>query len=119
MKYEMKLQNGPFEKIKDGTKIYELRLKDEKRSKIKKDDFIEFTNRLTNEKLLVKVLNVFNYNNFKDLYEAYDKTLLGYKENEKADYKDMEQYYSKEEQNKYGVVAIQISKVNKSWENNE
>lgn len=115
MKFEMKLQNEPFEKIKNGTKIYELRLKDEKRSKIKKDDFIEFTNILTNEKLLVKVIDIFSFNNFKDLYEVYDKTLLGYEQNEKADYKDMEEYYSKEEQEKYGVVAIEIKKL----ENNE
>ncbi len=115
MKIEMKLQNEPFEKIKNGTKIYELRLKDEKRSKIKKDDFIEFTNILTNEKLLVKVIDIFSFNNFKDLYEVYDKTLLGYEQNEKADYKDMEEYYSKEEQEKYGVVAIEIKKL----ENNE
>ena len=115
MKIEMKLQNEPFEKIKNGTKIYELRLKDEKRSKIKKDDFIEFTNILTNEKLLVKVIDIFSFNNFKDLYEVYDKILLGYEQNEKADYKDMEEYYSKEEQEKYGVVAIEIKKL----ENNE
>ena len=115
MKIEMKLQNEPFEKIKNVTKIYELRLKDEKRSKIKKDDFIEFTNILTNEKLLVKVVDIFSFNNFKDLYEVYDKTLLGYEQNEKADYKDMEKYYSKEEQEKYGVVAIEIKKL----ENNE
>ena len=33
---------------------------------------------------------------------------MGYKEDEKADPKDMEQYYSSEEQSKYGVVGIEM-----------
>ena len=36
---------------------------------------------------------------------------MGYKEQDIADPKDMEQYYSKEEQKKYGVVAIKIKKL--------
>jgi len=33
----MKLQESPFERIKDGTKTIELRLYDEKRRKVKND----------------------------------------------------------------------------------
>ena len=33
---------------------------------------------------------------------------LGYNYNQEASYKDMEKYYSKEEQNKYGVLGIEI-----------
>ena len=36
---------------------------------------------------------------------------MGYKENDVADPKDMEKYYSKEEQEKYGVLGIEIKKV--------
>ena len=36
---------------------------------------------------------------------------MGYSEDEDADPKDMEQYYSKEEQDKYGVVGIEIKLV--------
>lgn len=46
----MKLNNSPFNKIKNGSKTIELRLNDEKRSKLKVNDFIEFTNVETNEK---------------------------------------------------------------------
>lgn len=35
MKHEMKLNNGPFERIKNGTKTTELRLNDEKRQLLK------------------------------------------------------------------------------------
>ena len=36
---------------------------------------------------------------------------MGYNENEIANPKDMEQYYSKEEQDKYGVLGIEIKVV--------
>ena len=51
MKHEMKLNNGPFERIKNGTKTIELRLNDEKRQLLKIKDLIEFTNRTNNEKM--------------------------------------------------------------------
>lgn len=35
MKHEIKLNNGPFELIKNGTKTIELRLNDEKRQLLK------------------------------------------------------------------------------------
>ena len=56
MKYEMKLNNGPFKKIKDGTKTIELRLNDEKRQLLKEKDLIEFTNRETLEQMLVEII---------------------------------------------------------------
>lgn len=42
------------------------------------------------------------------MYKHFDKILLGYDESELADAKDMEEYYSKEEQEKYGVLGIEI-----------
>ena len=108
MMHELRLNNGPFEKIKDGTKIIEMRLYDEKRKLINKGDIIEFTNRTTGEKLKVEVVKLHLYNNFKELYENFDNISLGYKASEIKDYKDMEEYYSKEEQCKYGVVGIEI-----------
>jgi len=53
MNHEMKLNNGPFERIKNGTKTIELRLNDENRQLLKIKDLIEFTNRTNNEKKLV------------------------------------------------------------------
>jgi ASC-1-like (ASCH) protein len=108
MKHEMKLDSKYFDKIKDGTKTIELRLYDEKRSKIKENDIIEFTNRDTNKKLCVQVLKLYRFKNFKELYECFNKTSIGYNEDEIANPEDMNQFYSKEEQDKYGVVAIEI-----------
>ena len=111
MKHEMKLNNGPFKNIKNGTKTIELRLNDEKRQLLKIKDLIEFTNRETLEQLLVEIENLYHYPSFEELYKHFDKVAMGYKEDEKADPKDMEEYYSKEEQEKYGVLGIEIKKV--------
>lgn len=111
MKHEMRLHDDPFNKIKQGTKKIEIRLNDEKRKSINTGDTIEFTNRKTSEKMLVKVNGLFKYSNFEELYKNWDKVILGYDEDDIADPKDMEEYYSKEEQEKYGVLAIKIEKV--------
>ncbi len=106
--HEMRLYNKPFESIKNGNKTIEIRLYDEKRKKIKIGDIIEFTNLDTNEKIKVKVLNLHVFNNFKELFDGFDKKLLGYDSNEKASYLDMLNYYSEEEQKQYGAVGIEI-----------
>ena len=82
MKHEMRLNSEPYNCIKSGTKTIELRLNDDKRKKIKKDDIVEFTNRDTNEKKLVIVEDLFRYPSFEELYKHFDKVSLGYKENE-------------------------------------
>ena len=111
MKHEMKLNNGPFKNIKNGTKTIELRLNDEKRQLLKIKDLIEFTNRETLEQLLVEIENLYHYPSFEELYKHFDKVAMGYKEDEEANPKDMEEYYSREEQEKYGVLGIEIKKV--------
>ena len=59
-------------------------------------------------KLLTKVIAMHIYSCFDDLYRDYDKVSLGYSKDEDANPIDMEKYYSKEEQEKYGVVGIEI-----------
>lgn len=108
MKHKMRLNNDPFNSIKNGFKTIELRLYDEKRRLVKVGDIIEFTNITTNEKLNAKVVNIYKFNNFKELYENFDKVSLGYKIDEEASPSDMYKYYSKEEQDNYGVVGIEI-----------
>lgn len=111
MKHEMKLNNGPYVNIKNGTKTIELRLNDDKRQLLKIKDLIEFTNRETLEQMLVEIQNLYHYPSFDELYKHFDKVSMGYKENDVADPKDMEKYYSKEEQEKYGVLGIEINKI--------
>lgn len=108
MKHEMNLNNEPFMSIKSGTKTIELRLNDEKRQKLNVNDIIEFTNKDTLDKICAVVKKLHYYSSFEELYEHFDKISLGYKESEEANHKDMEKYYSLEEQKKYGVVGIEI-----------
>lgn len=110
MKHNMNLNNRPFKSIKEGTKTIELRLNDEKRSLLKVGDEIEFTNRDTNEKLSVDIINLHKYPSFEELYKHFDKVEMGYNKDDIAESKDMEAYYSKEEQEKYGVLGIEIRK---------
>ncbi len=108
MKYNMKLNNVPFNHIKDGTKTIEMRLNDEKRQLLKEKDLIEFTNRTTLETILVEIVKLHKYSNFDELYKHFDKVSLGYDQDDIANPKDMERYYPKEEQEKYGVIGIEI-----------
>lgn len=104
----MRLHKEPFENIKSGTKTIELRLNDDKRRLIKVGDVIQFTNRVTNEKVNTKVVSLHRYGSFDELYKHFDKVSMGYDKDEVADPCDMELYYSKEDQKKYGVVGIEI-----------
>lgn len=108
MKHAMKLWEAPFQSIKTGLKRVEMRLFDEKRAQIKVGDQIEFTNTDTGETLLCNVKGLYRYENFEKLYENHDKIAIGYQENEIADPRDMLAYYSQEQIDRYGVVAIEI-----------
>jgi len=107
----MNLWDDSFRAIRDGKKTVEMRLFDEKRSLIGVGDLIEFTNTTTEEKLLCKVVNMYRYSDFRELYEHHDKISIGYNEDEKADPDDMLMYYQKEDITKYGVVGIEIAVV--------
>lgn len=111
--HEMKLNYEPFELIKNGLKTIDLRLNDEKRKLIKVGDIIKFTNITTNEQLEIKVIVLHKYDSFKELYRSLDKIAMGYRQDEVANYKDMELYYSQEEQKQYGVVGIELTLLKK------
>lgn len=108
MIHNLHLKDKPFNLIKNGTKTIELRLYDEKRSLIKVGDIINFENEITKEIISVRVVNLHKYASFKELYKHFNKESLGYKNDECACYHDMEQYYTQEQQDKYGVVGIEI-----------
>ena len=113
MIYEMKLNKEPFDAIKKGLKRVEMRLWDEKRRGILTGDQILFTQRESNCTVLARVVGLKKFNSFEELYAAYDKCVLGYEENEAAQPSDMSRYYSKEEIEKYGTLAIEIEVINK------
>ena len=111
MTHSMQLQPSPFEMIKDGTKTIELRLFDEKRRKIQIGDTISFTNTETREVLSVKVLELFVFDSFETLYSRLPLLDCGYTKEDvdTASPDDMNAYYPREMQQKYGVVGIRVA----------
>ncbi|MBE5864737.1 MAG: ASCH domain-containing protein [Lachnospiraceae bacterium] len=112
MEHVMKLKPNPFSRIKSGQKTIELRLYDEKRQLISVRDVIRFVNTKDETDVLVtevKALHVFK--SFDELYEYLPLLQCGYTEEnvDRALPGDMEKYYSKEEQELYGVVGIEIA----------
>ena len=73
---------------------------------------IKFTNNETKEEVNTLVVDLHKYSDFSGLYNKFDKTRLGYLENEIAKPEDMEEYYSKENIQKYGVLGIEVRKLN-------
>jgi ASC-1-like (ASCH) protein len=112
MEHIMNLQPEPMKMIRNGRKTIELRLYDEKRQRISNGDTIKFTNtENSNDILHVVVRDMYFFDSFRELYRNLPLLECGYtKDNIKsANERDMEQYYSKERQAKYGVVGIKIS----------
>ena len=110
--HTMKLQPAPFEKIRAGRKTIELRLYDEKRQRIAIGDTICFVNTENgSESLTATVKDLYIFDSFETLYNTLPLTECGYTEEELtgASHQDMELYYSKEEQSRYGVVGIKIA----------
>ena len=106
------LTPAPMQEIRTGNKTIELRLNDEKRKQISVGDTIKFINTEdSNDTLRVKVVDLFLFSSFAELYDNLPLLNCGYNEDNinTASPDDMEMYYSREKQNKYGVVGIEIS----------
>ena len=108
--HNMKLHDSPFKMIKSGQKTIELRLYDEKRQQIKEGDSILFTNTSTGEKMRATVRKLHRFDSFAELYKTLPLLQCGYtaEDVDAAHPSDMEQYYSAEEQKKFGVVGIEL-----------
>ena len=102
------LQKLYFDKVSSGEKVYELRLNDEKRQGISVGDDIVFSlepGRFVHTRK--KVLNKLIFKDFSEACEKLDTKKVGFesKNEMKIVYNTI---YSKEEQQKYGVVAFEL-----------
>ena len=113
MHHEMSLRPGPFSKIADGTKRYELRLHDEKRRLISVGDTITFTCTEDERTVHVRVVALHPFAGFAELYAALPLTECGYTQENvaAASPKDMEKYYPPLRQGQYGVLAIEMERI--------
>ncbi|MBQ9704558.1 MAG: ASCH domain-containing protein [Clostridia bacterium] len=111
MIHKMRLNEAPFHKIKSGEKTIELRLYDEKRQKMAEGDEIEFINRLDPEETVkCRIVKMHVFDSFDSLYKSLPLLKCGYTEEDVqyASANDMNEYYSIPEQEKYGVVGIEL-----------
>lgn len=110
MIHEMKLQPKYFNFILNGTKRIEIRLNDEKRQTIKLGDKIKFLKEpdLT-EFFEARVVGLLRYNSFEEMFKDYDISSLSDKSMTKKELISvLEQFYTKDKQEKYGVLGIRI-----------
>ena len=110
MTHEMKLQPEYYNFILNGTKRIEIRLYDEKRQSIKLGDTIKFLKEPElSESFNAKVIGLLRYNSFKDMFKDFDISILSDKSMTKEELiKVLEQFYTKEKQEQYGVLGIRI-----------
>ena len=110
MEHEMKLQPEYYNFIVNGTKRIEIRLYDEKRQQIKIGDIIEFLKEPElNESFNAKVVGLLRYNSFEEMFKDFDISILSDDSMTKDELISvLEQFYTKEKQEKYGVLGIRI-----------
>lgn len=108
--FEIHLDEDIFEVVKNGTKRVEVRLNDEKRRKMKIGDKLIFLKRpLEEEKITTKIIGLKTFNYFEELVDNYKMKELFLDTYTKEDFiKLLERFYSKEEQEKNGVLAIEF-----------
>lgn len=110
MEHEMKLQPEYYNFILNGTKRIEIRLFDEKRQQIKLGDKIKFLKEPDlNESFNAKVIALLRYESFDEMFKDFDISILADNSMTKEELINvLEQFYTKEKQNQYGVLGIKI-----------
>lgn len=106
------LDEDVFEVVEEGIKNVEVRINDEKRKKLHVGDKLIFLKRpLEKEKIVSEVIGLDYYDSFAELVKHYDMERLYLGNYTKEEFlKLLERFYSMEEQEKYGVVAILFRK---------
>lgn len=104
----MKLQAYSFEKIREGQKIIEVRLFDEKRREMGLGDTIEFRKEPEQVEVVQKtVIGLFRYPTFRDLVADFPAQAFGFETHESL-IEAIYSFYSREQEQQYGVLGIRL-----------
>jgi ASC-1-like (ASCH) protein len=106
MKHHMRLVDFAFKAIKNKEKDIEIRLNDPKRQLIKIGDAIEFEHLDTHEAIECEVINRYEVDSIMDLIKMFGCERLGLDKDVAPNI--MDNFYTKEEQEKYKVLGIEI-----------
>ena len=106
--HNMKVQTKYYQLLKSGKKNIELRLFDEKRQLIQVNDIIQFSD-LSNpeDTFTARVIALHRAPDFKVLINSIHPQQAGFDSPDEL-IQIMEQFYSPEMQQQYGVVGIEI-----------
>lgn len=107
------LDSDIFDIVLNGTKTVECRLNDEKRRNLKIGDKLIFLKRPDDiEKIETVIEDLKYYNNFDEMIKDYNMEEIYLKDCTKEEFLNLiKRFYSDEEINKYGVVAIRFKKL--------
>ena len=112
MEMKFHLHSDIFDIVKNGKKDIEVRINDEKRKKLSIGDTLIFLRRpYEDEEIRAKVVGLEYYDYFDELVNHYDMERIyldGYSKEEYLN--EMKRFYTREEQDENGVVAIIFSK---------
>ena len=109
--HKLNVKEKYYNMLKQGTKVIELRLFDDKRKKINIGDVIEFSNNSNIEDtFLAQVVKLHRADNFEVLCHKIDCHNAGFDTNQEL-MKVLEEFYSLERQKELGVVGIEIKKI--------
>ena len=111
--HSMSLIQNAFDKIKEGTKRVEMRILDEKRSKLSVGDIINFSCvQNPEEHFPVRVTGLHRYSSFSELACDFKPSDLGYSLSHIEDLPyDMEMFYGEDKIRRCGALAIRVSHI--------
>jgi ASC-1-like (ASCH) protein len=109
MQHQMKLATELYNKIASGDKVIESRLFDNKRQQITIGDEIIFTeNDKPENTVTTTVKGLLRYQTFAELFADNDPVLFGAGSRDFL-LKQIKQFYSDEDEQKYGVVGFRLA----------
>ncbi len=107
--HKMTVKTKYYNLLKSGQKTVELRLFDEKRQQIKEGDTIVFSNTADiTDTFQAKVIKLHHADSFKSLLQKIRPQQAGFETEEKL-LTAVEEFYTPDAQQKYGVVGIEIT----------
>lgn len=106
--HRIKIESKEFDSIANEKQSIYSSVNFDKYKDIKINDYIEFKNKKNHKTVIVKVKKINLFKSFEEVYSFYDKTKLGYGENEYANPLDMLFYNSQYDVDQYGVIAIEF-----------
>ncbi len=112
MEMKVHLHKEVFDIVREGIKDVEVRLNDEKRRQLKVGDKLIFISRGNyTDQITAIVKKLVYFKDFVEVTKSYEMKRIYLEDTSLDEYLElMNKFYSMEEQEKYGVVAIEFEK---------